>query len=54
MLVCVLFFCEYRNICDIVILCAEVSLHNRIGLGGGADMRGAKGEFRLIMVGECE
>lgn len=41
--VCVLFPCvySYRNICGIVILCAEVSLHNRVGWrereAGGAD-----------------
>lgn len=50
---CALFFCVYlyRNVCGIVLLCAEVSLHNRVGWreSGGADS--GDGGSR---VGKCE
>lgn len=57
--VCVLFFCMClcSNICCIVILCAEVSLHNRAGCrerdGGGGQRVNVRCQ-QGIQVDQCE
>lgn len=50
--------CMCRNVCGIIMLCAEVSLHNRVGWAVGrggvqtVHMCGASVEIRLITGGE--